>query len=277
MDTDNRPKSIRGVVIYSLLVLLIAWLSPLLGGSPSEPGLGFILWATSPLLVALLMRTITKDWSDIGLNPGLKQNWIWYIVSFVTYPVLMTLALLIGVITGTTSVSDFSMGEYLQTVFLALPVFFIFAIFEEIGWRGYLVPKLATIGLNRYLSAAILALVWTLWHVPYLRELTWIDSNGNLLIFTLRYYLVLFAFSIFYGEIRFITSSVWTSVLIHAVNNSFGHPLDANYITIMEGNDYLASISTGVFIIIFVALTGIAIREARMRHMRQSTMTVSNT
>lgn len=46
----------------------MAWVEPLLGGSPAAPGTGVVLWGTAPLLVSLLMRIVTKDWSDLGLK-----------------------------------------------------------------------------------------------------------------------------------------------------------------------------------------------------------------
>ena len=70
------------------------------------------------------------------------------------------------------SVSEFVMMPYLKTMLPALAVFFIFSFFEEFGWRGYLVPKLVSIGINGYLASAIVGVVWASWHLPFILELT---------------------------------------------------------------------------------------------------------
>lgn len=44
------------IILFAILVNAIAWLGPLLGGDPTEPGLGFLLWGITPLGAALIMR-----------------------------------------------------------------------------------------------------------------------------------------------------------------------------------------------------------------------------
>jgi hypothetical protein len=74
----------------------------------------------------------------------------------------------------------------------------------------------------------------------------------------------MFAFAILYSEIRILTGSVWPAVLMHCITNSFGHPLAADYLTIAPGYDTLVSAS-GLFMIVFIGLLGIALNRRRMR------------
>jgi membrane protease YdiL (CAAX protease family) len=256
VNASEQKKTIWLVVIYSLLVNGIAWTAPLLGGSPSSMGPGFILWGSAPLLVSLLMRAAPRDWSDLGLKPAIGKNIHWYVISFLALPALMVMTLLVDILLSIASVAGFLPGKFLQTMFMALPVFFIFAIFEEVGWRGYLSPKLASLGLNRYLAAVLVGVVWASWHLPYIRELTWVYSSENLATFIPRFYLVCIALSLVLGGIRNISETFWPAVLMHAVINSFVHPLSADYVTFVAGTEYLGSISTGLFYIVFVILLG---------------------
>jgi membrane protease YdiL (CAAX protease family) len=265
MNDFERKKTIWLIVTFIVLVTVVAWVSLLLGGSPSSPGLGFILWGTAPLLVSLTMRFATRDWSDFGVKPAIRKNAKWYLVSVLAFPVIMALTLLLGVLISVSSVSEFSIGKYLQTALTALPIFFIFAIFEEVGWRGYLSPKLASLGINSYIAAALVAVVWASWHLPYFRELSWVYSSEDLITFIPRFYLTCFAVSIVYGEIRNITGTFWLAILIHAVGNSFGHPLSAEYVTVAAGKEYLGSISNGLFVIVFFILLGVAINRWRLK------------
>jgi len=267
MNDSGRKNTIRNVVIFSILVNVVAWIAPLMGGSPSSPGLGFILWGIAPLLVSVVLRAVTRDWSDFGIRPAIRRNAWWYFVSFLAFPVLMLLTLFVGLLFSISTVSEFSGGEFLQTVLTALPIFLVFAIFEEVGWRGYLSPKLDSLGINRFTASAIVAIVWATWHMPYIRELTWVYSPENLGLFVPRYYLLCFAFSMLFGEIRVITGTFWPAVLMHGVANSFGHPLAAEYVSSATGTDYIGSISTGLILIVFVGLLGTAINRWRIKNL----------
>ena len=70
MATDRR-QAIRNIIIFAILVNGLAWLGPVLGGDPTTPGLGFLVWAVAPLLSALMIKFLlsgilwpTPSWQD---------------------------------------------------------------------------------------------------------------------------------------------------------------------------------------------------------------------
>jgi membrane protease YdiL (CAAX protease family) len=264
MNANERKKTIWCIVIFSSVVTAVAFMGPKFGGSPSELGLGSILWGTAPLLTAILIRIVTRDWSDAGFKSAIRKNLRWYVISILAFPVMTVLTFLIGQLSSASSFAGFSISRYITAFLSALPVFFLFAIFEEFGWRGYLAPKLALAGVDTYRASAMVAVVWATWHLPYIRELTWVYSSEDLMSFIPRFYLALFAFAILYNEIRIITGSVWPAVLMHCLANSFGHPLAADFLTIVPGREYLVSAS-GLFMIAFAGLSGIALNRWRTR------------
>lgn len=260
LNLAERKKSILFILLFCILVTVLAFISPLLGGSPLKPGPGFILWGIAPLFTAILLRIIGKDWSDAGFKPAFKRNKFWYIFIIIIPFILMILTLLAGKIFSILFVTNFKMIPYLKMVLPGIGVFFIFAILEEFGWRGYLAPKLTSIGINDFYGYAIIAIIWTTWHLPFIQELTWSYNSGSelLLTFIPRYYLYMFALSIFYGEIRKITGSVWPAVLMHAFTNAIQHPMDLKYISILPGKEFIASFS-GLIMIILTAITGMGL------------------
>jgi membrane protease YdiL (CAAX protease family) len=265
MNDSERKKTIWHIVIFSFLVTAIAFIAPFLGGSPSKPGPGVILWGIAPMLVALLMRTVTHDWSDAGFKPAIRKNARWYIFIILASSVMVVMLLLVGRMTSFSSVFGFSMPSYLKMVLPGLAVFFVTAIFEEIGWRGYMVPKLASLGINNYLAYAIVAIVWSTWHMPYIRELTWVSSvQEDVLSSIPRLYLMFFAYSILYNEVRLMTGSVWSAVLFHSFVNAIQHPLAAEYLKIIPGQEYLVSFS-GLFMIAFAGFLGMALNRWRIK------------
>jgi membrane protease YdiL (CAAX protease family) len=220
----------------------------------------------------MLMRLVTRDWSDAGLRPAIYKNAKWYLIIILGCPVIVVLTLLFGTSISASALSEFSITSYLNMVLPGLAIFFIFAIFEEFGWRGYLVPKLNLIGVNSFLGAAIIAVVWTTWHLPYIRELTWTyNRSQDLITFLPRFYLIMFVYSVVYYEIRLLTGSVWPCVLLHCLTNAIQHPLDAEFMTIAAGKEYLVSFS-GLFVMVLIGLLGIILNRWRLRKADPSKM-----
>lgn len=265
MDIADRKKTIQYIIVFSVLVNIVAWIGPILGGDPSSPGLGFLVWGTAPIFVSLLMRAVTRDWSDLGIRPGFRINFLWYIVSLLAYPVAIALTLFVGSLISVSSFSNFSIGAYLQAALPALVVFFFFALFEEVGWRGYLAPKMYSLGLNSFIAHALVGFIWAAWHLPYINQLSSYTTE-SMATYIPRLFLGAFAFSIVYGEIRMITATFWPAVLMHWVGNSIANPLVAGFVLFSTGQEYLGSIGVdGLFMIAIFFLLGVLINRWRLR------------
>jgi uncharacterized protein len=92
-----------------------------------------------------------------------------------------------------------------------------FALWEEIGMRGYLLPKLLSLGRTRAL--ALSGLVFATWHMPLIL-LTPVFPVGNKVISLPLFYGTVVAASFVYGYLRLYTGSVWPASLAHAVHNA---------------------------------------------------------
>jgi membrane protease YdiL (CAAX protease family) len=261
--TTGQPKRARATVIrvsiFSSSVLAIAWGASLFGGTAQSPGPGLYVWALAPLVVALVLRASSRDWGDLGVRPMVRRNLRWYLVSIAAFPVLMILTVSVTLVTGTATLTGFSLGPYLATALVSWPIFFLTAIFEEVGWRGYLTPKLTSLGINVFVVSGLTALVWTVWHLPFLGSLAWVDATENLWVFAPRFFLLMFALSVMYTVIRTATGTFWPAVVLHATSNAFGHPFVAGYIEVDPGQEYLGSTTNGVFMIGFALVLSIAV------------------
>jgi uncharacterized protein len=267
MDQLARKGTIRDILGFILAVTAIAMLAPSLGGSPAKPGLGFFLWGAAPLLTALAMRTLARDWADAGFRPGFRGNARRYSLAVIAVPAVMVANLALGRALSATAVQGFSLGPYLGTVLPAFGAFLVFAVFEEFGWRGYLVPKFQSLGMNDFASYAVIAVVWAVWHLPYIGELTWTYGGAEApLVFFPRFLASILAYSILLYELRASSGSVWPCVLFHGLTNAIQHPM-AGYMTIVPGSEYLASLN-GLFASALIALLGLALRRGRIRAQR---------
>jgi uncharacterized protein len=216
----------RKAVIFSVLVLGMAVGAALLIRMLDlSAGMGmWILWSFTPTVAALLMLLVVtwegysrEGWKSLGLH-RLGLN-VWWIAFGGTS--LITVAA--SAVVWATPLASFVMPEdgivdpvisfLIQVVILALT----FALGEEIGIRGYLLPRLLSLGRRRALLLS--GLVWATWHMPLIL-LTTVFPVGNKLISLPLFYATVVAASFFYGYLRLYTGSVWPASIGHAVHNS---------------------------------------------------------
>jgi membrane protease YdiL (CAAX protease family) len=134
-------KTIRNIIIFAILVNGLAWLGPILGGDPTTPGLGFLVWATAPIVSVLVMKFLLRDKVSLGFKPAFKGNGRWYALSVLVYPVTIAVVLALGLLLGASTISSFTVPTFVTAMIPLAVTFFIFAFIEEVGWRGYLAPK----------------------------------------------------------------------------------------------------------------------------------------
>lgn len=280
IQTQRNRRTIRNLGIFILLILASGWLGrglDVLMGNPSAESLGMLVWIVMPLVVSLLLRAFAGDgWKDFGIRPNFKGNWVWYVVTILAFPVLTGLVLILGRGLGWIrfpSLSLNSLGLLLQAFALGLLPQFIKNIFEEAPWRGYLAPKVYSLGLNDFVAHTIVGLVWGAWHIPY--YLFFLDRAilSDFTTLDVAMYIpltiwILISWAIVYGEIRLLTNSFWPAVLMHMVEDAFLFELfSGNYIQIMPGKDWLISPMNGILMSLFFIALGVGLRQIRKRKM----------
>lgn len=102
--------------------------------------------------------------------------------------------------------------------FVGSPIFNIIpSLGEEIGWRGFLLPKLEPLG--RVKASIISGMIWALWHTPMILLLGFTYGKqawpGVLL-----HFLLVTSLGIWMGHVWFKTRSTLLSGFIHAVFNA---------------------------------------------------------
>ncbi|WP_420630280.1 type II CAAX prenyl endopeptidase Rce1 family protein [Candidatus Leptofilum sp.] len=250
--------TVRQIIIFAALVNVLGWLGPVLGGSPTEPGLGLLVWGVAPIVSALIMRFVLRDKVSLGFGLKLRGNGRYYLLSLLFYPVIILLVLVLGLLLGASTISSFTGAEFMVALMPIAITSFIFGFFEEVGWRGYLAPKVAEIHTG-LLGHTIVGLIWASWHFPYLREL-WGHTSEGMTTLLPRFILGTIIAAIVYGEIRMRTRSVWPAVLMHGIGNTVANTLlagtdGAALMTLVPGKEWLSSF--GIEGVIMIALSGL--------------------
>jgi membrane protease YdiL (CAAX protease family) len=278
LQNKDHKRTVRNLTIFIVVALVSGWLGygldRLMNNNPSsQQGLGMLLWLITPLITALLVRAFAGDgWKDIGLRPSLRGNLIWYVVSLLIYPLVAGLILAIGGVLGLVTAPNFSLSLLLSVFAGGLIAAFIKNLFEEFAWRGYLAPKVYSLGWNAYIGHVIVGLVWGCWHIPYLlfmldRTVVQATTTQSMATFIPLAIVNLIAASMVYGELRLLTKSIWPAVLLHTIGNALVDVLIVQgFVKILPGTDFLVSPGHQSLLTMSVfALIGIVLHQIRVR------------
>lgn len=179
METGTAKKENKNLVLYFVLAYAISWAIGIPLALEHQGLMAAILpnWAHyfvsyGPLLSAVIVTLATEG------KPGLKKlgermtQWkvrpIWWVVALSPLVIGAVAALVLVLVTGKPiSIADLGTVNFLPPLGLgALALWLVtFGIGEEVGWRGYALPRLQK---NRSALSAtlILATLWALWHLP---------------------------------------------------------------------------------------------------------------
>jgi uncharacterized protein len=132
---------------------------------------------------------------------------------------------------GVANVLDLSSNTSETLLYLLL--MFPAVIGEEIGWRGYLLPKLQE-RFSPFVSSLILGVIWGLWHTP-----TKLVSATFFAFWFVQLMGFNFVFTLVYNRTK---PSIWSAILLHYVLNITGYLFLQNVVESMTvmGVGYLA-------------------------------------
>lgn len=232
-----QASSTRGILFFLLIVCLFSipfWALILLDKFRSLYTTG-LMW--SPGIAALLACKLTgKPLDELGWWWGPRK----YALLAYLAPFFYTLAAYLVVwLTGMGGFydADFEaavvaaynwesispsltvMFYLLLTATLGMVQSLSMALGEEIGWRGFLVPALAT--HHSFIKVSLVSgAIWAIWHYPLIIFGNYnasVDRLYALLCFTV----MILGLSFLYSWFRLKSNSLWPAVILHASHNLF--------------------------------------------------------
>jgi len=175
MNNSNSTIKRHPVAAFYVLAFAITWLGWIpqaLHGygliSFDSPLLNFI-GSGGPTFAAVIVILLIKEKGGLrqlfGALLKLRVSFVWYVFVFVFWFVLDAIALGIGVVFGQRfpPLSQFGWIGLFPIFFTVL----LSNVWEEIGWRGFALPRLQRSFSNMKIFF-IMGLLWWLWHLPLL-------------------------------------------------------------------------------------------------------------
>lgn len=160
----------NAVASYFILSYLLTWLVwiPLIFLEDGPQTLRMV-GGFGPSVAALLLigmihgRSGYKSlWGDLT---RWRVGWIWYLIAFFGTPFLAILALSTNILIGADPGSLHLLQPW-YVLFIAFGYVLVTSVIgEEIGWRGFALPRLQS-RFSAFASSLLLATVWSLWHLP---------------------------------------------------------------------------------------------------------------
>ncbi len=229
---------VKAIVFYAIafeleLAVAVA-LAPVLGELAALVGM------FTPTIAALFMLlVVTREgytragWASLGLHRAGLRAW----GAALLVPLLI-LGGAYGVLwaSGVASAAlpaGLSGGALIQLALKTLIMIgigvFSGALGEELGWRGYLLPRLLFLGPQRALLLG--GLLHGIWHLPMFLLTPYYYVDENPLIYLPLFLATLTLAGVFYGYLRLTTGSVWPAAIAHRALNVFWNRFTAITVT----------------------------------------------
>lgn len=192
MEQEKSAEKKR-LIIFVTLTIAIAWLVflmiPISGLTYGRGSSVFILAAAMfvPALCSILTRLITKEgFKNMYLRPHFRGHMKHYLLIYFGPTALLFLSgafyflifpgqfdtglTVLKELTASSGMSGLSVSalliiQVLQVVILGPVINIIPTLGEELGWRGYLLPKLRRFFSDRT-ALVVTGAIWGIWHLP---------------------------------------------------------------------------------------------------------------
>lgn len=229
MSTPARSRIVTFLVLTFALSSVFYYLI-ITAGRMGMLYVGGLMWC--PGVAALITKLVfQKNLRGIGWGWGKTR---WQALSYILPPLLALVVYAVVWLTGLGGYTE----ETLQAVMareigreipFALILLFlstvgflpsmVFALGEEIGWRGLLVPELA--GITSFTNTALISgAIWSIYHYPLILFSEYNSGTPKVYALIVFTWMVV-ASSYIYAWFRLKSGSVWTAVILHASHNLF--------------------------------------------------------
>lgn len=243
---------IAGVAAFLLLCFLISWASFIGLRSIGVPfGIRVPIGMFGPALAAVIVRRVRKEgFADSGI--GFRTQWRAYGIAYALAPALIMAGILLSAAVG---VQHFDLARNLHHLADAIVVRLarvgrplppgmsadalatqsavvgivgaatvapfinaVFAMGEEFGWRGYLLPRLEPLGRAR--AAILVGIAWGFWHAP-LTVLDGFNYPDHRYAGVVWFLANTVPFGVVLAWLRFRFKSIWPGALLHGALNAW--------------------------------------------------------
>jgi uncharacterized protein len=214
-----------------------------------------------PTLAAFIMTATTEGREGVRRLLGRLVLWRvgirWYVVALIGVPLIMLLGTMVysmelpnlAALGGPSYLLSY-LGSFALVTVLGGP------LLEEVGWRGFALPRMEPLH-GPLLASLILGVLWALWHLPEFLVPTWAASSGgggilSIILFTLTTITFTIVITWVFNNTR---ASVLLAILVHSSIDTFTIPLAAIFPAWAIASALPLTIGFGVVAVTLMVLT----------------------
>ncbi|WP_379137420.1 type II CAAX prenyl endopeptidase Rce1 family protein [Paenibacillus sp. sgz500958] len=252
--------ALKQSVVFIILVLV-------LGLALSQvPDINSFAYMMIPAVATFIMMFLVTGegyhkagWKKLGLHKTGIKLWLFSLIVPII-PIALSYSIVWTGGFADLITPDTILGFSLKAFPVAILIIFISNVLtnslgEELGWRGYLFPKLsASLGFKQ--ASLITGLVHGIWHFPMILFTTQYHNLGNKAIILTLMVLSTVALAPVIGYVRMVSGSVWPSSVLHTSHNLAWAVFAAISSAATPATEYLAG-DTGIVGILCYALLSI--------------------
>jgi uncharacterized protein len=211
-----------------------------------------------PTLSALIMTAATEGRAGVRRLLGRLVLWRvgiqWYLFALLGIPLIILVGTMIytGELPNLKALGGPSyLLSYLGT--FALVAVLGGPLFEEIGWRGFALPRMEPLH-GPLLASVILGVMWALWHLPEFLVPSWAATSGGIILFTITAIMFSIVTTWVFNNTR---ASVLLAILVHNSIDTFTIPLGAMFPAraLSSAIPFTGVVAFGVVAVVLIVLT----------------------
>lgn len=181
----------------------------------------------------------------------------WYVIALVGVPVIMLVGTMVyagswpsfGALGGPSYLLSY-LVTFLLVTLLGGP------LLEEIGWRGFALPRMQR-SLGPLGASLVLGILWALWHLPEFLVPSWAASSGGggfqgIALFTITAVTFTVVITWIFNNTR---ASLLIAVLVHSSIDTFSGTLGALFPPDAVASAFPFMIGFGVVALVLIAVT----------------------
>ena len=220
----------------------------------------FILGNFGPSLAALFLTAVSNGKVGVRALLGRLLHWrvgvLWYLIALYGFFALGLLSVMLFGVASPQDVLPKLPAGLINVPANALTIFlFLGPLEEELGWRGYALPRLQ-IDHGALSASVLLGILWAFWHSPLMIFPEW-RSDLPIGAFLIAYPLYIIPLAIIFTWVYNNTNgSVFITMVLHAAFNYTVYTLN-NWVDLLRYDPHVVQWAiNGLLWLVAVALIG---------------------
>src|SRR5215204_4471298 len=229
----------RGLTIYLAVVVVLSALFEGITISTGVMGIWLLPLMWTPAAASVVARLVLREgFADVSFRFGGRRTFRMILLALV-FPIIIGLvAYGIAWATGLAQFdpkpagSGWLYGSFVGDTASPVTIFVVmiakavtigtilsavFAIGEEIGWRGYMLTRLIDAGVPRPVLAS--SLIWGLWHIPLILGGVYV-AGSNPYVTAVLFMVSVTSMGFVFARMRLETGSIWPAIALHGAWNT---------------------------------------------------------